>query len=39
MRDNWLTLFIISVVGVALWLALTVPDVEDIEITEEDWGL
>jgi hypothetical protein len=39
MRDNWLTLFIISVVGVALWLALTVPDVEDIEITEKDWGL
>lgn len=39
MRDNWLTLFIISVVGVALWLALTVPDVEDFEITEKDWGL
>lgn len=39
MRDNWLLLFLCSVVGIAAWIAFTVPDVEDIEITEEDWGL
>jgi hypothetical protein len=39
MRDNWLVLFLCSVAGLAAWIALTAPDVEDFEITEEDWGL
>ncbi len=25
--NNWITLFIASVVGVAVWIALTVPDI------------
>jgi hypothetical protein len=33
------SLFIASAAGVALWLALTMPEVKDFEISEEDWGL
>ena len=37
--DNWPLLFILSILGIAAWLAFTTPDIEDIELTDEDWGL
>jgi hypothetical protein len=39
MRDNLPLLFILSILGIAAWIAFTTPDIEDIELTEEDWGL
>ncbi len=35
--NNWITLFIASVVGVAVWIALTVPDIGAEHLTDEDW--
>lgn len=36
MRD-WIALFIVSVVGVAVWIAFTVPDIGTEYLTDEDW--
>jgi hypothetical protein len=37
MRGNWLLLFMCSVVGIAAWIAFTMPDVETDYLDEEDW--
>lgn len=37
-KDNWLTLLILSVLGVAGYILLTKPEEEaDLRIPEEDW--
>lgn len=37
-KDNWLTLFILSVLGVTAYIALTKPEEEaNFYIPEEDW--
>ena len=36
--NNWLALFIVSVLGIAGYIALTKPEEEaDLHIPEEDW--
>jgi hypothetical protein len=37
MRNNLLLMFMCSVVGIAAWIAFTMPDVETDYLDEEDW--
>lgn len=39
MRLSWTLAALAALTGLAAWIAFTTPDVENIEITEEDWGL